>query len=118
ATAHLNAFAQARGVALGKADLVLVLGAQLDFRLGYGRPPVFAEGAKVVVVDVDPAELGRNRPLELGLWGDLDVILRQLTDVTPKTMAARVEPWLVAVRARATGRRKKLDGFSASDALA
>ena len=114
ATAHPNAFSQARGFALGQADLVLVLGAQLDFRLGYGRPPVFAEGAKVAVVDVDPTELGRNRPLELGLWGDLDVILRQLTDVTPKTMAARVEPWLVAVRARETESRKKLDGFCAS----
>lgn len=115
ATAHPNAFAQARGFALGQADLVLVLGAQLDFRLGYGRPPVFAEGAKVVVADVDPAELGRNRPLELGLWGDLDVILRQLAEATPTAMAARVEPWLGAVRARETESRKKLDGFCAAD---
>ncbi len=114
ATAHPNAFSQARGFALGQADLVLVLGAPLDFRLGYGRPPVFAEGAKVVVVDVDPTELGRNRPLELGLWGDLDVILRQLAEATPKTMAARVEPWLGAVRARETESRRKLDGFCAS----
>lgn len=114
-TAHPHAFSQARGFALGNADFVLVLGAQLDFRLGYGRPPVFAEGATVVMVDVDPTELGRNRPLELGLTGDLDVILRQLADATPKTMAARVEPWLVKVRARETESRKKLDVFCASD---
>ncbi len=115
ATTHPNAFSQARGFALGHADLVLALGAQLDFRLGYGRPPLFAEGAKVVVVDVDPTELGRNRPLELGLWGDLDVILRQLADATPAMMAARVEPWLAAVRAREAESRKKLDAFCASD---
>src|SRR5499426_2718953 len=36
---HPNAFFQTRGWALGHADLVLVLGTPLDFRLGYGRPP-------------------------------------------------------------------------------
>src|SRR2546428_11900230 len=62
---HSCAFAQARGWALAAADLVLVLGAPLDFRLGYGRPPTFAEDARVVMVDCDPAGLGRNPPLEL-----------------------------------------------------
>ncbi|HKB27209.1 MAG TPA: thiamine pyrophosphate-dependent enzyme, partial [Methylomirabilota bacterium] len=113
-TAHPNAFAQARGFALGHADLVLVLGAQLDFRLGYGRPPVFAEHAKVVLVDVDPAELGRNRPLELGLTADLDVLLRQLADATPAGHAARLEPWLATVRGRETESKKTLEGFCAS----
>src|SRR5947199_140332 len=98
-SSHPNAFAQARGFALGQADLVLVLGTPLDFRLGYGRPPLFAEGAKVVMIDVDPAELARNRPLELGLAGDLDVILRQLSTVVPATLAERTAPWLTAVRA-------------------
>src|SRR5438128_37692 len=57
-SSHPNAFALARGFALGQADLVLVLGTPLDFRLGYGRPPLFAEGAKVVMIDVDPGPLG------------------------------------------------------------
>ena len=45
---HPHAFSQARGWALGQADVVLVLGTPLDFRLGYGRPPSFAEDAQVV----------------------------------------------------------------------
>ena len=114
-SSHPNAFAQARGFALGQADLVLVLGAPLDFRLGYGRPPLFAEGAKVVMIDADPAELGRNRPLELGLAGDLDVILRQLIEAVPKTLVQRTAPWLAAVRAREAESRGKLEGFCASD---
>src|SRR4029077_3558658 len=88
-TDHPNAFFQTRGWALGHADLVLVLGTPLDFRLGYGRPPSFAEDAKVVMVDVDPVELGRNRPLELGLAGDIDVILRQLTEAIPRGLESR-----------------------------
>lgn len=114
-TAHPHAFAQARGMALGGADLVLVLGAPLDFRLGYGRPPTFADDARVVVVDCDPAELGRNRPLELGMTGDIGTILRQALDLVPSTMAARVAPWLAAVRARETESRTKLEAFCASD---
>jgi acetolactate synthase-1/2/3 large subunit len=114
-TAHPNAFAQARGMALGAADLVLVLGAQLDFRLGYGRPPTFGEGAKVVMVDCDAAELGRNRPLELGVTTDIGVMLRQALDVVSATMAARVAPWLNAVRGKETESRAKLEAFCASD---
>ena len=49
---HRLAFAQARGFALGGADVVLVLGAPLDFRLGYGRPPTFAEDAGAVIEPV------------------------------------------------------------------
>ena len=114
--AHPNAFAQARGVALRRADLVIVLGAPLDFRLGYGRPPTVAESARVVMVDVDPAELGRIRPLDVALAGDLDAILRQAVEVVPHGMAARVAPWLAAVRAQEVDSRRKLDGFcGASD---
>ncbi|HEU5324043.1 MAG TPA: thiamine pyrophosphate-dependent enzyme, partial [Methylomirabilota bacterium] len=113
-TAHPCALAQARGAALGGADLVLVLGAPLDFRLGYGRPPTFAEAARVVMLDVDATELGRNRPLALGCVADLDVALRQLADVVPPGMAARVEPWLGALRAREAESRRRLDGFAAA----
>jgi len=114
-SSHPNAFSQARSFALGQADLVLILGAPLDFRLGYGRPPLFAESAKVVMIDVDPAELGRNRPLELGLVGDIDTILRQLIEVVPAALARRTASWLAAVRAREMESRRKIDDFCASD---
>ena len=112
---HPNAFAQARSMALSRADLVLVLGTPLDFRLGYGRPPTFAEDARVVMVDVDAAELGRNRPLALGVTGDLGVVLRQALEVVPVSMASRVGPWLDAVRAKETETREKLAAFCAAD---
>jgi thiamine pyrophosphate-dependent acetolactate synthase large subunit-like protein len=101
---HPLAFSQARGVALGQADLVLVLGAPLDFRLGYGRAPSFAENAQVVMVDCDAVELGRNRPLALGLVGHIGLVLRQLTDALPAGQAARGAEWLGAIR------QKEADG--------
>src|SRR5207244_2935842 len=93
ATDHPRAVSSARGFALGQADVVLVLGAPLDFRLGYGRPPTFAEDVKVAMIDADPSELGRNRALALGAVGDIDVVLRQLLDALPKGIAERLRSW-------------------------
>ena len=115
ATDHPNAFFQTRGWALGHADVVLVLGTPLDFRLGYGRPPTFAEDAKVAMIDVDPVELGRNRPLELGLAGDIDVILRQLTAALPQGRGARASAWRAELSRREAEARAKLDELAATD---
>ncbi len=115
--AHPQAFSQARGFALGQADLVLVLGTPLDFRLGYGRPPSFAETATVAMVDADPAELGRNRPLALGLSGHLGLVLRQLAGALPPGLADRVEPWLRAVRKKETESQARLLAERQSDSV-
>jgi acetolactate synthase-1/2/3 large subunit len=114
-TDHPNAFFQTRGWALGHADVVLVLGAPLDFRLGYGRPPTFAEDARVAMIDVDPAELGRNRPLEIGLAGNVDAILRQLTDLLPANLGARSTAWRAELRRREGEARAKLVELAATD---
>ena len=115
ATDHPNAFFQTRGWALGHADMVLVLGTPLDFRLGYGRPPTFAEEAKVAMIDTDPAELGRNRPLEIGLVGDIDLILRQLTEALPKGLEKRSAAWRGELRRREDEARAKLVELAATD---
>jgi len=114
---HSCAFAHARGWALAGADLVLVLGAPLDFRLGYGRPPTFAEDARVVMVDCDPAELGRNRPLELGLHGHIGRVLDQLVETLPAGLPARFEEWRRRVGQKEREGRAKLEAESASDAV-
>ncbi len=114
---HPSAFAHARGWALGNADLVLVLGAPLDFRLGYGRPPTFAEDARVVMVDCDPVELGRNRPLELGLTGHIGRVLDQLVEVLPAALPARFLEWRRRVAQKERESRGKLEAEAASDAV-
>ncbi len=97
---HPLAYSQARGFALGQADLVLVLGTPLDFRLGYGRPPSFAEGVKVIMVDCDPVELGRNRPLELGLASHIGLTLRHAKAALSKNVAGRFDAWRRAIRTK------------------
>ena len=113
---HPQAFAQARGFALGQADVVLVLGTPLDFRLGYGRPPSFAEGAEVAMVDCDPTELGRNRPLALGLASHIGLTLQTLAEALPRGVGARWAPWLAALRKKEDELQAQLYAERLSDA--
>jgi acetolactate synthase-1/2/3 large subunit len=105
---HPLAFSQARSFALGHADVALVLGTPLDFRLGYGRSPSFAEGARVAMVDCDPVELGRNRPLAVGLGSHIGLTLQALDEALPRDLAERLESWREAVRGKETESQARL----------
>jgi acetolactate synthase I/II/III large subunit len=74
---HPSFFSAARKFALGKADLILALGVDWDFRLGYGRRNL-PEGIRVIQVDVDGAHIGRNRPVDVGIVGDPANVIEQL----------------------------------------
>jgi len=63
---------------LMQADLALILGTRYDWTLGYGRPPLFTPDLKVIQVDIEPEEIGRNRRADVGLPGDVKVVLKQL----------------------------------------
>jgi len=77
---HPSFFQGSRKEALAQADMVLVAGTPLDFRVGYGTEPTFASGARVVQVDVHAEEIGRNRPIEVGIVGDSRSVLAALAD--------------------------------------
>jgi acetolactate synthase I/II/III large subunit len=70
-------FSAARKFALGKADVVLALGVDWDFRLGFGTKG-FGQGVKVIQVDVDGVHIGRNRPVDVGIVGDPGKVIGQL----------------------------------------
>ncbi len=52
------------------ADVVLVVGARLKQRLGYGLPPRFSPGARFIQVDVEAEELSRNRRVDVPVVAD------------------------------------------------
>jgi acetolactate synthase-1/2/3 large subunit len=55
--AHPLFFSRARSKALREADVALVLGARLDFRLNFGQPPVFGDETRIVRFDVESGNL-------------------------------------------------------------
>jgi acetolactate synthase I/II/III large subunit len=69
---------RARGIALGEADLVVVIGVPLDFRLNFGRAPVMPDAGKVVYIDVDDHR--KHRPPAAALYGDIRLALSALAE--------------------------------------
>ena len=60
-----------------QSDLIVGLGVRFDDRI-IGRPGSFAPNAKVVQVDIDPSQIGRNVPVEVGIVGGVKAVLREL----------------------------------------
>jgi acetolactate synthase-1/2/3 large subunit len=108
---HRCFFQHARSSALAAADVVLVAGATLDFRLRYGA---FGDGA-LVHLHGDPRELGRNRVPDVALAGDCALGLRALAELVPQ--ASPRAAWHEAVQAAETawwdGRRADLESDAA-----
>jgi acetolactate synthase-1/2/3 large subunit len=88
--------------AFQETDLLIVLGARFDDRVT-GRLDAFAPLAKVIHVDVDPAEIGKNRHADVPVVGDVKVVLGQLLEVLDgleaKGSLAEAQPDTAAWRA-------------------
>jgi acetolactate synthase I/II/III large subunit len=71
-------------MALQKADLLVALGARFDDRVT-GKLDAFAPGAKIIHVDIDPAEIGKNRAVDVPIVGDChDVIVKLTAELTKR----------------------------------
>ena len=68
----------AANMGMTNTDLIIALGVRFDDRVT-GRLAAFAPHAKVIHVDVDPAEIGKNRNADLPIVGDVKRVLPKLT---------------------------------------
>ena len=79
--------------AIQQADLILGIGLRFDDRVT-GNLAGFARAAKVIHVELDPSEIGKNVATDIGLVGDAREILRALLDeVAPRDC----EAWRAAI---------------------
>ena len=74
----------AANMGLTHADLLIALGVRFDDRVT-GRLAAFAPHARVIHVDIDPAEIGKNRAADLPIVGDVKRVLEKLTKVLQET---------------------------------
>jgi thiamine pyrophosphate-dependent acetolactate synthase large subunit-like protein len=96
---HRLSFLGARNQAWKEADVALVLGTRLNFIAGYGMPPRWAPDLKVVQVDISDEEIGRNRPVDVGIVGDVKTVLRQLIEEGRGAFKGRKElAWIETLR--------------------
>jgi acetolactate synthase-1/2/3 large subunit len=101
---HALSLSRVRGTAFGEADLVVVAGASLDFRLGFGR---FGD-ARVVHLADSPDGLASHVDLVAGVAGDLARTLTALADAAsgPSASSDR-EAWVTRLRDEERARRAR-----------
>lgn len=76
-----------------EADLFLILGKRIDFRLGLGSARVIPAQARCIQVDIYPQELGMNRALDVGICADLKQTLIALIQAAGPEQPSRIA-WL------------------------
>lgn len=106
---HPLSIAPARSTALQNADLVLLMGARLNWILHFGQPPRFNEKVRVIQMDISAEEIGTNVPTEVALVGDAKAITGQLN------AALAQNPWQYPAESTwRTMLQKKIDENSAT----
>jgi acetolactate synthase I/II/III large subunit len=94
-----------------QADLLIALGSRFDDRVT-GKVDGFAPAAKIIHVDVDPAELGKVRRPDVPIVGDCRLVIEELVTAVRDLLAGGVEP------ADCSAWNERIDGWRAKYPLA
>lgn len=108
---HPLAFSRARSKALSEADVAVVVGVPMDFRLGFGN--VFGPDTALIVVDRTQPEREHPRPIAASAYGDLDTILAELSGPN----GADHRDWIEALRTAETAARRQEAGELGDDRI-
>ncbi len=111
--------AGARTQALQEADLVLLIGARLNWIMHFGLPPRFAEGVRVIQIDVAPEEIGTNVPTEVALVGDARAVVGQLNRQLAERpwTYAQDSAWWARLRQKVEENRRAVQGMYDDDSV-
>jgi acetolactate synthase-1/2/3 large subunit len=111
-------FSLTRKEALRQADVILIFGTPLDFRLGYGRESHLSPSAALIQVDLNGSEIGHNRAVDVGLVGDTGLVMQQLNECAASEgfNSVMVKPWLDEMRRREQQKWDQMRAEMESDA--
>ena len=101
---------------VGEADLVFFIGSHTGGQVT-ARWQVPRAGTRVIHLDIDAREIGRNYPTELALLGDARTVLRQMLEAAGPTSTAKRQQWLARVRTLVDEWRAVVAALVNSDAV-
>src|SRR4051812_1101907 len=90
---HPQSAATARSLALKKADVVMLVGARLNWLLNHGQAPQWNPDAKFVQVDIEPTEMDSNQPIAAPLVGDIESVFEALAERSKPGQIAAPTAW-------------------------
>jgi oxalyl-CoA decarboxylase len=97
---HPQSVAAARSLALSQADVVMLVGARLNWLLGQGEAPEWSPEAAFIQADISATELDSNQPIAAPLVGDIGSVMTALNDRTKPGQIAAPASWRAGLDAR------------------
>ncbi|MFF2655581.1 oxalyl-CoA decarboxylase [Streptomyces sp. NPDC058045] len=107
---HPQSAATARSLALKKADVVMLVGARLNWLLGHGDAPQWNPDAKFIQVDIAAAEMDSNQPIAAPLVGDVGSVLEALSERNKAGAITAPTAWREELTARSEQNVAKMAG--------
>jgi oxalyl-CoA decarboxylase len=112
---HPQSVAKARSLALRRADVVMLVGARLNWLLGHGEAPQWNPDAQFIQVDIEPAELDSNQPIAAPLVGDVGSVMEALIERTQPNQVRAPAPWRHELAERSAQNAAKMSQRLAAD---
>lgn len=94
---HVLSAATARSFVLENADVVILLGARLNWLLGHGKGPHWSSKTRFIQVDIEPMEIDSNRPIEAPLVGDMCSVIKELLSSLNPLSLNEYNDWIDAI---------------------
>jgi oxalyl-CoA decarboxylase len=107
---HPQSAAAARSVAIGKADVVMLIGARLNWLLSHGKAPLWSEETRFVQVDIAATEIDSNRPIAAPVVGDIKSALAAFRAALKPGQIQPSPAWLETL---ATNKQKNTERMAA-----
>ncbi len=105
---HPSSVAAARSLSLKEADVVLLLGARLNWLLSNGEAPHFSPDAKFIQVDIDASEFDSNRQTHAPLQGDIKAVVNLLNEKVTQIGLKANQEWLDLLNAKIQENKAKM----------
>jgi oxalyl-CoA decarboxylase len=112
---HPQSVAKARSLALRRADVVMLVGARLNWLLGHGEAPQWNPDAQFIQVDIEPAELDSNQPIAAPLVGDIGSVMDALIERTQPNQVRAPAAWRHELAERSAQNAAKMSQRLAAD---
>ncbi|MFX1378780.1 MAG: thiamine pyrophosphate-binding protein [Promethearchaeota archaeon] len=77
-----------------EADVIIALGCKFSWTMAHGEEPFWKDSQTLIQVDIDPAIIGRAKPITLGIHGDCKHFLTQILEKAKKSDRVESREWL------------------------
>lgn len=107
---HAQSAAAARSYTIGHADVVVLVGARLNWLLSHGKAPLWSQDTRFVQIDISPNEMDSNRAIAAPIAGDIKSAVTALNAALKPGQIKPNADWLKSV---AEHRKKNVDRIAA-----